>query len=163
MQIFDNSGNHLGSRGKSGRLDHKLALVHCSGNSLLWAAMACTQPTDCKQTQLHFYARVERLGIVLHRFEPLVDAHGQLRENEVEVDGQVRDLIRAASADTDCDTVVVFGADGGFTNAVKDARRAGKNVYVIAWDGTLNPALAAAATAHISMEQLLPIIGRIVH
>ena len=49
------------------------------------------------------------------------------------------------------------------TNAVKDARRAGKNVVVLAWEGTLHPALAEAANAHASIDSLRKLIGRELH
>lgn len=46
------------------------------------------------------------------------------------------------------------------TGPVQEAVRKGKQVVVLAWRGTLHPALAAAATAHFDLDDLRPLLER---
>lgn len=87
---------------------------------------------------------------------------GELSENHL-VDGDVRKLVRAAADLPDIESIVLLGGDGGMTSAVKFARRAGKKVFVVAWEGTRHPALAAAATDTATVESLRPLISRVLH
>lgn len=76
-------------------------------------------------------------------------------------DGDVKALIRMAADDERCCSIVVMSGDGGMTDAVKYARRAGKCVFVVAWMGTLHPALANAANDHAFIDDLRPLISRV--
>lgn len=164
VQVVDNSNIFLSGRGKNIRVDYQAVHTHLSGDCLVRASMAVTMPVDCEsQSQTAFYDFLEHLGWQVHRFAPLRSAKGRLSEDEDRVDGDVRSLIRSAANLPNCDSIVVFSGDGGMTNAVKDARQAGKDVFVVAWSGTLHPALAAAATAHISVEKLCHFIARSIH
>ncbi len=161
----DNSHLIQGSlkSGNGYRFDAEAAPAHLCGDYLLRAEMSVTLPASPRPSQTAYYDQLERLGWVVNRFAPVVDGYGRVAENERLVDGSIRDSILAAADDTDCQSIVLFGADGAFTRAVKYARRCGKDVFVCSWANTLHPELAAACTSHISLETLRPLILRAYH
>lgn len=162
--VVDNSNLFQGGRNRGFRIDFGQVLNLLGGDKVISAAMVVSQlPTTQRQNQADFYSSMQRLGWIVHSYLALKNEDGTIYENEAFVDGDVRNLIRAAADTPDCDVIVVMSGDGGMTNATKYARRAGKQVFVLAWDGTLHPALADAATAHISIDELRPIISRILH
>lgn len=163
--IVDNSNIHQGGRGKGDRVDYGDPVLNwLGGDRLISASIVVTQPLgEQRPNQVSFYSHLTRLGWCVYRHLALRNKAGELSENETFVDGDVRTLIRAAADSPDCDSIVVMSGDGGMTNAVKYARLAGKKVYVVAWEGTLHPALAAAATAHLTIEELRPLIARVLH
>lgn len=158
--VVDQSNMFRGGRDRGFRLDFEQVLKFLGGDTLVSATIVVSQSVSHRPSQLNFYARLQRLGWDVHTFLLLQNEFGEMAENEFLVDGDVRAEIRAAARSPAVDAVVVMSGDGGMTNAVKDARRAGKDVFVLAWDGTLNPALAAAATACITLEEMRPLIGR---
>ena len=160
---LDNSNILRGGLGRGFRVDPALVLEHLSGEKLVSATMSVSIAMHDRPCQCAYYDWVKRLGWKVNSFALLHDDAGNPMENECLVDGDVKNQIRAAAKFRHCDTIVVLGGDGGFTNAVKDARRAGKNVVVIAWEGTLHPALAEAASAHASIDSLRELIGRSLH
>lgn len=161
--VMDNSNILRGSLGRGFRVDSALVLEQLSGTKLVSATMSVSNPPHDRPCQNAYYDWVKRLGWTVNSFDLLLDDSGQLVENERLVDGDVREQIRAAAKFEHCDTIVVLGGDGGFINAVKQARCAGKTVVVIAWEGTLHPALATAASNYASVESLRALIGRAVH
>lgn len=161
--IVDNSNLFVAGRDRAYRIDYEQVLNFLGGDKVVSATMVVSQyPTGQRQNQADFYSWMQRLGWIVHRYLALKNSANIISENESFVDGDVRSLIRAA-ADAPCENIVVMSGDGGMTNAVLYARRAGKKVYVIAWEGTLHPALAAAATAYVTVEALRPLISRILH
>ena len=160
---LDNSNVLRGGLGRGFRVDPALVLRHLSGEKLVTATMSVSHAIHDRPCQIAYYDWVKRLGWTVNSFALLHDDAGNVIENERLVDGDVKNQIRAAAKFRHCDTIVVLGGDGGFTNAVKDARRAGKTVVVIAWDGTLHPALAEGASAHASIDSLRELIGRALH
>lgn len=142
------------------RVDYARVLDCLGGDALVSATIVVSQPKLHRPSQLNFYAWLERLGWDVHSFALLQNELGEISENEFLVDGDVRNEIRTAGLSSEIDAVVVMSGDGGMTNAVKDARLAGKDVFVLAWADALNPALAAAATSYITLEEMLPLIGR---
>ncbi|MBL8445291.1 MAG: NYN domain-containing protein [Zoogloeaceae bacterium] len=158
--VVDNSNVFRGGYDRDFRIDFDAVQNFLGGDFLKSAAMSVSQAA--RPNQIAFYEHLKRSGWHIHGFG--LHAHsGELTENEMRVDGDVRKLIRAAANANDCQNVVVMSGDGGMTNAVKDARRAGKRVFVIAWEGTLHPALAAAATNYMTIDELRPLIGRSLH
>lgn len=160
---MDNSNILRGGLGRDFRVDPALVLEHLSGEKLVAATMSVSLAAHDRPSQTAYYELARRLGWKVNSFELLYDEAGHPMENERLVDGDVRKQIRAAAAFRHCDTIVVLSGDGGFTNAVHDARRAGKNVVVLAWDGTLHPALAEAASAYANIDGLRELIGRPLH
>lgn len=160
---LDNSNVLRGGLGRDFRVDPALVLEHLSGDKLVSATMSVSLATQDRPCQRAYYDWVKRLGWVVNSFALLHDDAGNVVENEHLVDGDVKKQIRAAAKFRHCDSVILLGGDGGFTNAVKAARRAGKNVVVLAWEGTLHPALADAASAHASIDSLRELIGRALH
>lgn len=158
--VVDQSNIFRGGRDLGFRLDFAKVLNFLGGDALVSATIVVSQPISQRPSQLNFYAWLERLGWNVHSFALLQNELGEISENEFLVDGDVRNEIRAAALSSAIDAVVVMSGDGGMTNAVQDARRSGKDVFVLAWAGTLNPALAAAATACITLEEMHPLIGR---
>lgn len=161
--VLDNSNVLQGGFGRGFRIDPALILQHFSGDKLVSATMSVSAAANDRPTQVGYYEWVRRLGWTVNIFELLRDSDGKVVEDEVRVDGDVRSKIRAASRSTYCDTVIVFGGDGGYTSAVNEARHAGKTVVVLAWGGTLHPALAAAASGHAHIDSLRSLIGRALH
>lgn len=157
---LDNSNVLRGGLDRDFRVDPALILEHLSGDKLVSAVMSVSLAMQDRPSQRAYYAWAKRLGWVVNSFALLHDGAGNAMENEQLVDGDVRTQIRAAAKFHYCDSILLIGGDGGFTNAVKDARRAGKNVVVLAWSGTLHPALAEAASAHASIDSLRGLIGR---
>jgi len=161
--VGDNSNWHLGSRGKGYRADYDLVKEVLGGDRLVSASIVVNQPIgEQRQSQMFFYDQLKRMGWQVHSHLSLRNEVGELSENP-DVDGDVKKLIRAAADSPDCQNIVLLGGDGGMTSAVKYARRAGKNVYVVAWSGTIHPALAAAATATATIDELKPLIARVLH
>lgn len=158
--VVDQSNIFKGGKDREFRVDFEQVRKLLGGDVLVSATMVVSQSVSHRPSQLNFYAWQERAGWNVHSFMLLQNEFGEIAENEFLVDGDVRAEIRAAAHSPAVDAVVVMSGDGGMTNAVKDARRAGKDVFVLAWDGTLNPALAAAATACITLEEMRPLIGR---
>ena len=161
--IIDQSNMFQGGRDRGWRLDYAAILKFLMGDYLAQATMVVTRSDRERPQQEAFYCHMERIGYCVPRFTPLHDEHDQICEDEIRVDGAVRTLIRAAAKSPDVTSLVVFTGDGGATNAIYEARLAGKNVYVLAWDGTLNPALAMAPTDHITLEIMRPLIARVLH
>lgn len=161
--IIDQSNMFQGGRDRGWRLDYEAILKFLMGDYLVQASMVVTRSDRQRPQQESFYRHMERIGYRVPRFTPLHDEHGHICEDEMRVDGAVRTLIRAAATSPDVTSLVVFTGDGGATNAVHEARLAGKNVFVLAWHGTLNPALAKAATDHITIETMRPLIARVLH
>jgi uncharacterized LabA/DUF88 family protein len=96
---------------------------------------------------------------VVHNFGLLFGGAAQ-QEDELAVDGDVRAEIRKAGTRADVDSIVLLSGDGGMTNAIRDARRQGKHVFVVAWDGSLHPALAKAASRVALLDDLAPLLRR---
>ena len=93
----------------------------------------------------------------LFKLRSLDDRHF---ENEDAVDGGICAAVRRYTTDPKVDTVVLLSGDGRMTGPVQEAVRKGKQVVVLAWRGTLHPALAAAATAHFDLDDLRPLLER---
>lgn len=162
--IVDNSNLFQGGRRSDFRIDHEVSPKFLGGETLISASMVVSHaPTTQHQSQNHFYDSMRRIGWQVFGHMTLKSIDGKFSENECLVDGHVRKLIYEAANSPECDSIVLMGGDGGYTNAVKFARRAGKNVFVVAWGGTLHPALAAAATDHATVETLRPLISRVMH
>lgn len=162
--VVDNSNLFAGGRDRGFRIDYEQVLNFLGGDKVMSASMVVSQsPTAHRQNQADFYSWMQRIGWIVHRFLALKNEDNIISENETFVDGDVRTLIRAAADTPDSDVILVMSGDGGMTNAVKYARRAGKKVFVVAWAGTLNPALAAAATDTATIESLRPLISRAIH
>ena len=161
--VVDNSNIFLSGRNCTFRIDHEAVLDHLGGDHLISATIVVSQSPRVRSCQCAFYTRLARCGWVVHGFGLIRDRDGRLGEYEDRVDGDVRKLIYAAANTHACQSIVVMSGDGGMTNAAKYARHVGKDVFVIAWDGTLHPALAAAATATATVEDLRPLIGRVLH
>nr|WP_315468607.1 NYN domain-containing protein [uncultured Undibacterium sp.] len=160
---LDNSNVLRGGLGRGLRVDLALVLEHLSGDKLVSATMSASSALHDRPNQNAYYDWVRRLGWTVNSFALIEDEAGNLMENELLVDGDVKKQIRAAAKFYHCDSIVLIGGDGGFTNVVKDALRAGKNVVVIAWEGTLHHALSKAASAHASIDSLRDLIGRELH
>lgn len=158
--VVDHSNIFQGGLEHQFRVDFEQVLKLLGGDTLVSATIVVSQSVLHRSSQQNFYAWLQRVGWDVHSFMLLKNEFGERAENEFLVDGNVRAEIRAAARSPAVDAVVVMSGDGGMTNAVRDARRAGKDVFVLAWDGTLNPALAAAATACITLEEMRPLIGR---
>jgi hypothetical protein len=160
---LDNSNVLRGGFDRDFRVDPALVLEHLSGDKLVSAVMSVSRAMQNRPCQRAYYDWAKRLGWVVNSFALLNDDFGNVIENERLVDGDVRTQIRAAANFRYCDSIVILSGDGGMTNAVKEARRAGKNVVVLAWEGTMHPALAAAASTHASIDSLQHMIGRVLH
>ena len=158
--VADHSNLFQGGQDRQFRVDFAQVLKRLGGDTLVSATIVVSQSVSHRPSQQNFYAWLGRVGWKVRSFMLLQNEFGEIAENEFLVDGDVRAEIRAAARSSAVDTVVVMSGDGGMTNAVKDARGAGKDVFVLAWDGTLNPALANAATACITLEEMRPLIGR---
>lgn len=161
--VVDNSNVLRGGFGRGFRIDPALVLARLGGDRVILAAMSASAALHERPCQGAYYDWLRRTGWVVNEFELQRDPNGKVHENEEAVDGDVRSQIRAAAKSDFCDTVVLMSGDGGFTNAVREARRAGKNVIVLAWAGTLHPALAEAASAYADLDSLRDLIGREVH
>jgi hypothetical protein len=160
--IVDNSNLWKGREGKEFCPDMGTPVfTHLGGDELISASMVVS--TADRPSQIGYYRFLESRGWDIYRHATLTSTTRHIFENEAAVDGGVRALIRAAASSRDVDSIVLFSGDGGNTNAVKEARRAGKNVFVLAWDLTLNPALASACTDHITIETMRPLIARVLH
>lgn len=163
--IVDNSNILLGGRDRGFRIDYGIpVLTFLGGDRLVSASIVVSQPLGAqRQNQMLFYGHLQQLGWRVYRHLALQNNIGELSENETLVDGDVRTNICAAADTPDCDSIVLMSGDGGMTSAVLYAQRAGKKVFVIAWNGTLHPALAAAATATATIDELRPLISRVLH
>jgi hypothetical protein len=160
--ICDNSNLWKGQKGKEFCPDMgDPVFTHLGGDELVSASMVVS--TADRPSQIGYYRFLESRGWDIHRHATLTSTARHIFENEAAVDGGVRSLIRAAASSREVDSIVLFSGDGGNTNAVAEARRAGINVYVLAWSGTLNPALARVATDHITLETMRPLIARVLH
>jgi len=163
--VVDNSNMFLAGRAASFRIDYTAVRQFLGGDALLGAVMVASQPHFCMQNwgQEAFYRFLQHNGWQVDRFLCEQQVNGALTEKEMLVDGRVRDHLYAAASNNAIDSIVLLSADGGNTNAVKANRRAHKNVYVVAWQGSANPALIAAATAFSTVEDLRTLIGRVLH
>ncbi len=162
--VIDLSNITRGAQARGVRLDYDLALRHTTGRTCLRALVAASLPPEPRPAQVAFYGFLQSLGCVVETHPLIVDPiTGRFREDEKAVDGAVRAAIRAAADTGEVDSIVLFGGDGGYTSAVTSARRAGVSVFVLAWSNTLHPALAQTATASVILDDLLPLIGRVVH
>lgn len=160
--VVDNSNIFVGGRDHDFRLDYEEVRRQLGGDVLLAAHMVVTNPHAYRPNQDAFYNFHRRAGWLIN-FHYLINRDGLTCENEALVDGDVRAIIRAFAEQDDVDAIVLLGGDGGYTNAVRDARRAGKKVFVVAWANTLHSMLATAATATATIESLRPLIGRVHH
>lgn len=160
--VVDNSNIFLGGRDRDFRLDYEEVRRQIGGDELLAAHMVVTNPHTYRPNQTAFYNLHRRAGWLIN-FHRLINRDGLPCENEARVDGDVRAIVRAIAAEDDVDAIVLLGGDGGYTNAVRDARHKGKNVFVVAWANTLHSMLAAAATATATIESLRPLVGRVHH
>jgi hypothetical protein len=158
--IVDASNIFLGGRDRDFRVDFAAVRNFLGGDELMAARIVLSQPPHGQRpSQLAFVDSLRRANWDVFAHLALFDDHQRIVENEARVDGHVRRLIRAA----DVDTIVLLGGDGGYTNAVRGARRAGRKVFSIAWSGTAHPALVAASTDFATVEALRPIIARVLH
>lgn len=161
--VVDQSNIFVAGRDRGFMVDWASVKTQLGGDHLDSASIVVSQAAGRRPQQDAFYAYLSRTGWDVYRHLALRNSDGSFSENEFFVDGDVRKLIRAAADTPTCGALCVMSGDGGMTNAVKYARRAGKKVYVVAWAGTLHPALAAAATAHMTIEELRPLISRVLH
>lgn len=161
--VADQSNIFVAGRNRGFLVDWSCVKTQLGGDYLDSASIVVSQAVGHRPQQDAFYAYLSRTNWNVYRHLALQNDDGSFSENEQFVDGDVRKLIRAAADSPACQSLVLMSGDGGMTNAVKYARRAGKKVYVVAWAGTLHPALAAVATAHITIEELRPLISRVLH
>jgi hypothetical protein len=159
----DQSNIFVGGRDKAFQVDWSAAKTQLGGDALALAAIVVSQAVVRRPSQDAFFSFLEQTGWQVFRHLAIQNDDGSIAENEQRVDGNVRKLIYEAAESPECDSIVVMSGDGGMTNAVKYARHARKNVFVVAWDGTLHPALAAAATDHKTIDDLHPLIARVMH
>ncbi len=163
--IVDNSNILLGGRDRDFRIDYgDPVLKFLGGDLLVSASIVVSQPLGAqRQSQMSFYGHLKQLGWRIYRHLALQNNIGEFSENEALVDGDVRTLIRAAANSPDCDSICLLSGDGGMTSSVLYAQRAGKKVFVIGWDQTIHPALAAVATDTATIDELRPLISRVLH
>lgn len=128
------------------------------GDNLVGAYASVSRPSMITSSQLGFYRFLQHSGFTLLESRCVASTSG-LRENEEIADGNVRRAIRDAACREDVESIVLLSGDGGMINAVRYARRCGKNVFVAAWAGTLHNELAKASTSHIAINDLIPIVG----
>lgn len=164
--VADNSNLFWGGRDRDWRIDwgHPLQSA-LGGDKLLAAHFVVSMPPQIRDEerrgQLAFYDLLGRVGWRVYRHRLLHDEGGAHLENEKLVDGDVKTLTRKSADDPRCCSIVLMTGDGGMTDAVKHARRAGKCVFVVAWQGTLHPALADAANDYAFIDELRPLIARV--
>jgi hypothetical protein len=159
--VHDQSNVFQGGRNRGWTLDQAAVLNALSGDHLHRATMAVTRADHQRPQQEAFFKFAERIGYRVLRHAPLHDERGRICEDEMKVDGACRELIRQAAACADVDVVVVLSGDGGLVNACRAARRAGKDVFVLCWSGTLHPELQAAATATFFLDDLRSLLTRV--
>lgn len=149
------------SRGESRKCQVAMDLVleALSGFRNITATASVSLPLDNRPSQLGYYGWLRRLGWHLDVTSLLLDVSGRLCEKS-DVDEAVRRRIRESADNPYVDTIYVFSGDGGMASSVRYAVRAGKRVIVISWSGTLNPALAAAASGFAFVDDLATLIGR---
>lgn len=157
---IDNGNMHKGSFGHDFRYCPAQLLEKLGGAWTYSATMSVSEPPYERACQNGFYNWARSLGWELDIAPLLSDANGRVYEDEAAVDGAVRQRIRASADNPYVDDIFVLSGDGGMTNAVRYARRAGKRVIVLAWSNTLHPALAAAASGFAIIDDLGPLIGR---
>jgi len=162
--IVDLSNITLAGRGADFRMDFEQILKYLSGDEIIRAVVVASLPplgTKKRPQQEAFHQFLRYIGchVNLYLCEKRLD--GSIAEKEPLVDGSVRAHLYATVTDTTTDSIVLFSGDGGYTNAVKKLIAAGKQVFVIAWQGSANPALIAAATAFATVEDLRPLIARL--
>lgn len=157
---IDNGNMLNGSAGSDFRVCPALLLEKLGGAWTPSATMSVSKPPHDRPCQTSYYNWARSLGWELDVAALLSDANGRVREDELAVDGAVRRRIRASADNPYVDEIFVLSGDGGMTNAVRCARRAGKRVIVLAWSHTLHPALAAAASGFAFIDDLGPLIGR---
>lgn len=166
--VLDNANMLLGSASSRhhdfvARVDIEAVLQQCCGDELVGAFAAVSFNPDARRgaAQLGFYAFLQRQGVKLLGSRSVLTGAG-LKETAI-VDAQVRDVIRSAADRDDVETVVILSGDGGMTNAVRYVRHRGKKVIVLAWSGSLHPALAQAATASATLEEFGSLLLRHSH
>lgn len=157
---IDNGNMLNGSFGHGFRLCPALLLQKFGGAWTPSATMSVSEPPHDRPCQTGYYNWVRSLGWELDVATLLSDANGRIHEDEPAVDGAVRQRIRASADNPYVDDIFVLSGDGGMTNAVRYARRAGKRVIVLAWSHTLHPMLAAAASGFAFIDDLSSLICR---
>lgn len=157
--VADGSNVFQAGRDRDFRVDYTAVRQFLSGDALVSATFVGSRSTHFRVQQAAFEAYLRRAGWTVHSFRLMSDGVS-VSEDESAVDGDVRAEIRKAGARADIDSVVLLSGDGGMTNAVRDARRGGKRVFVVAWDGSLHPALAAAASRVALLDDLAPLLAR---
>lgn len=157
---LDNANMHHGSVGHDKRICPVRVLNLGVGAWTYSATMSVSEPPYDRPCQTSYYNWARSLGWELDVAPLLSDANGRVYEDEAAVDGAVRQRIRASADNPYVDDIFVLSGDGGMTNAVRYARRAGKRVIVLAWSNTLHPALAAAASGFAIIDDLGSLICR---
>ncbi|MBK8751659.1 MAG: NYN domain-containing protein [Candidatus Competibacteraceae bacterium] len=161
--VADNSNVFQGGYPQGYRLDFgQLMFAILGGDNLVEARFFASAPPS-KAPKYHaqwgFYEFLRQVGWRVH-LSKLLRCDGHFAENENSVDGGVCAAVRRYATDPRVDTVVLLSGDGRMTNSVHEAVRKGKKVVVLAWRGTLHPALEAAATAHFHLNDLRPLLER---
>lgn len=157
--IVDGSNVFLAGREREFRIDFGAVRRVLGGNALMMAKFVGSRSSYCRPSQEGFFRYLCRTGWELHKFDLLIEG-GAVAEDELAVDGEVRAEVRKAANRADIDSIVLLSGDGGMTNAVRYARDQGKDVFVVAWEGTLHPALATKATDVAFIDDLRPLIAR---
>lgn len=157
--IADGSNVFLAGRGREFRVDFAALPQYLGGDTLVMAKFVGTRSSHCRPSQEGFFRFLHRVGWSVRKFDLLVEGTA-VTEDELAVDGEVRAEVRKAANRADVDSIVLLSGDGGMTNAVHYAKGQGKDVFVVAWEGTLNPALAEAATDWAYIDDLRSLIAR---
>jgi len=146
-------------------LDYTEVIRHLGGDRVIRPIVVASIPPlgTSAPGRSAFYEYLRHVGYRVETFFGEKQPDGTLAENEFCVDGRVRHHLYETVENHDIDSVVLLSGDGGYTNAVKALCRAGKNVFVVAWKGSANPALIAAATDFSTVEELRPLIARLFH
>lgn len=75
------------------------------------------------------------------------------REDELSVDGGVRETIRNFAKDSQIESILILAGDGGYTAEVSSAVSAGKKVIVASWQHSVNSSLVEAASGFINISE----------
>jgi len=163
--VVDLSNCTIAGRASGFRLDYTEVIRHLGGDRVIRPIVVASIPPlgTSDPGRSAFYEYLRHVGYHVETFFGEKQPDGTLAENELRVDGRVRHHLYETVENHDIDSVVLLSGDGGYTNAVKALRRAGKNVFVVAWKGSANPALIAAATDFSTVEELRPLIARLFH
>lgn len=161
--VVDNSNVFQSAWPQGYRLDFGPHMFYLLGGDQLVEAcfFASAPPSNAPKydAQRGFYEFLRQAGWQVHLSQLLISENRWL-ENEKEVDGGVRAAVRRYATDPNVDTIVLFSGDGGMTRAVCEAVKKGKRVVALAWRNTLHSALESAASAHIYIDELQPLLER---